>query len=846
MGSSLASLYETLVIRKPFVSLMVVALIAAAAIFYLDQFELDASADSLTLEDDADVAYLRTVANRFPSSSDFYVISYAHKSGDLFSKASLNTIAAIKSDLEKMERVDSVNTILNVPLLNHPDISLTSITENLQYLSDEDIDVEAAKQELLENPLYRDMLISLDGKVAAIQVVMKSNAAHQAALDEREILRTKKFSNTINAQESARLNELDTQIKGFNAQNLEEDRLDVIEIRRILDLYREEADLFLGGLPMIVVDMIEYVKSDLVVFGGGVFLFLVLTLLVIFRTFQWVVMPLFCCFLTCLLATGFLGFVQWPVTVISSNFVSLLLIITMSMIIHLIVRYREYSALDPDIKQADLVLKTVKAMALPCLYTALTTIVAFGSLLVSGIRPVIDFGMMMVIGISIAFVMAFILFPAILVLLPKRQVDPSHLEETPISVRFAQFTERFGNGLVVSCFAFAALCAYGISQLTVENRFIDYFKESTEIYQGMVAIDRNLGGTTPLDIIWQANPAATAVEEEASADDEFEEEDDCFLDDECLDDVYGDSTLFTAEKIARFNDIHDYLETIPQIGKVMSISTTMQVAERIKGSPLDTLELAFLNSMFPEELKGLLVDPYVSEDNGEVRFTMRVIDSDLTLKRQELLDKLHQDLVTKFEIDPENMRFTSMVVIYNNMLQSLFDSQIKTIGVVFVGIMLMFIVLFRSLFIAVVAIIPNLFAAGVVLGGMGLAGIPLDMMTITIAAISVGIAVDNTIHYIYRFRIEFPKDRNYMAAVYRSHGSIGKAMYYTSITIILGFSILSLSNFNPTIYFGLFTALAMFIALLGALTLLPQLIMLLKPFGPAGDAEQAGTAVTSS
>ena len=841
MGSMLANLYETFVIRKPIMSLLLVSLVTVCAGLYVDRFELDASADSLTLEDDEDVAYLRTVANKFPSDGEFYVVSFAHKSGDLFSAASLQTLSALTRDLEKMDRVKQVNSILNVPLLNSPEITLTSITEHLQYLTDENINIPDAKKELMDNPLYRDMLISLDGKVSAVQVVMKKNAEHQALLDEREILRKKKFSNTASVEEATRLLELDSAIKAMNAKKLELDRLDVIEIRKILDKYRGEADIFLGGLPMIVVDMIEYVKSDLVVFGGGVFLFLVLTLLTIFRSFQWVAMPLFCCFLTCFLVTGFLGYVEWPVTVISSNFVSLLLIITMSMIIHLIVRYREYSALDPEMPQADLVLKTVKAMSLPCLYTALTTIVAFGSLLVSGIRPVIDFGLMMTIGIALAFLMAFLLFPAILVLLPKRVVDPKTLQETPISVRFAQFTEKFGNALVVACVGFAALCIYGMSQLTVENRFIDYFKESTEIYQGMVAIDTNLGGTTPLDIVWTVNSEA-AVEEEAE-----EEDEDCFLDDECLDDVYGDNTLFTGEKIARFNEIHNYLETIPQIGKVLSIATTMQVAERIKGEPLDSLELAFLNSMFPEDLKGLLLDPYVSEESGEVRFTMRVIDSDITLKRQELLDQLHHDLTTKFEIDPDSIRFTSMVVIYNNMLQSLFDSQIKTMGVVFVGIMFMFIVLFRSLFIATVAIIPNLFAAGVVLGGMGLAGIPLDMMTIPIAAISVGIAVDNTIHYIYRFRMEFPKDRNYMAAVYRSHGSIGKAMYYTSITIILGFSILSLSNFNPTIYFGLFTALAMFIALLGALTLLPQLIMLFKPFGPEGGVEPAeGEGITAS
>ena len=208
---------------------------------------------------------------------------------------------------------------------------------------------------------------------------------------------------------------------------------------------------------------------------------------------------------------------------------------------------------------------------------------------------------------------------------------------------------------------------------------------------------------------------------------------------------------------------------------------------------------------------------------------MRLIESNPNLRRSDLIEKIRKHLVEELKFAPETIKFTGMVVLYNNMLQSLYRSQILTIGVVVFAIMVMFMILFRSFSLALLGIIPNLLAAGTVLSLMGWLGIPLDMMTITIAAITVGIAVDNTIHYIHRFQKEFKVDQNYLMTMDRCHGSIGKAMYYTSVTITLGFSILALSDFMPTIYFGLLTGAAMVIALLGALTLLPLLIVVFRP-----------------
>jgi hypothetical protein len=187
----------------------------------------------------------------------------------------------------------------------------------------------------------------------------------------------------------------------------------------------------------------------------------------------------------------------------------------------------------------------------------------------------------------------------------------------------------------------------------------------------------------------------------------------------------------------------------------------------------------------------------------------------------------------------EQVHLTGMLVLYNNMLQSLFHSQIQTVGVVFLAIMLMFVVSFRSFMLAVIAIIPNLVAAILVLGLMGWMKIPLDIMTITIAAIVIGIAVDDAIHYVHRFKKEFRSDCSYWTSVKRCHESIGLAMYYTSIIITLGFTILALSNFKPTIYFGLLTGFSMLVAMIANLTLLPILIVWLKPMGACTPAARA-------
>lgn len=827
----LRALYDHLIFPHPFIVLAVFALFLALAAFKFGEFRLDASAESLVLENDRSLEQYRQINRRFTTSDDFLIVTYTPEA-ELFSEAGLSRLRELRDELQTLEAVGSTNSILNVPLLHSPELTLDTVDREIKTLDQHNVAPDTARQALLENPLYPNLLISEDGRTTAIQVNLPTPDRYFELLSTRNDLRADASAGRASESELAKLAQVNQQFIAFTESLGAERDATIRAVRSILDNYRDGTEIHLGGVPMIVADMIRFIENDLSTFGLGVLAFLLLTLAIIFRQWRWVLVPLLCCGFTVWLMIGFLGWAQWPVTVISSNFISLLLIMTLSLTIHLIVRYREFQHDAPEADPKDTLRNTVLAMIKPCFYMAITTIVAFGSLTFSGIRPVIDFGWMMTLGLTVAFLITFIVFPALLTLLPPPIDNRVTSDRIPFTDAFARFTEHCGRTVLVGSGVIAVLCVIGLGKLTVENSFIDYFKSSTEIHQGMITIDNRLGGTTPLDVVITDDPPP----EGANTADPFASDCDPFVEDCGGEEEYRD-TWYTYQKMEQLEAVHEYLEGLPETGKVLSINTTLKVLAKInQGQPLNALELAFVPAAIPDDLKDTLLTPYISEEHDQARFSIRILETMPELRRQELLDRIRDHLTTELGYSEDQVLFAGMTVMYNNMLQSLFDSQIKTIGVVFAAILAMFLILFRSLKLALIGMAPNLIAAGSVLGLMGWLGIPLDMMTITVAAITVGIAVDDTIHYIHRFKTEFVKDRRYIATMHRCHRSIGQAMFFTSLTIISGFSILVLSNFIPTIYFGLFTGFAMFMALTGALTLLPRLIVLIKPFGPGSGA----------
>lgn len=830
MYEAILKLYERIVLKHPVSTILAMILLVAVVGSFSKNFRLDASADSLLLENDQDLKYYRSISAKY-GSDDFLVITYSPKQ-DLYATETLNDLRKLRDSLQQIERVATVVSILDVPLINSPRLTMGDLSNGIRTLETPDIDIDLVRKEFATSPFYSNLLVSPDAKTTALQVIFKRDKTYHTLLENRNSLREKLFDKTASDEENRQLAQAVKAFDDYSAQRTEQEAIDIARVRSIMDDHRQNAELFLGGVPMIVTDMIDFIRHDLASFGIGVLIFLVTMLILIFRKARWVILPMFCCAASVMFMFGFLGWIEWKVTVVSSNFTSLLLIITLSLCVHLIVRYNELFEEIPDADQSTMVREMVRSKAVPSIYTALTTIVAFVSLLTSDIRPVIDFGWMMAIGITFALLLSFALFPAGLMLFKK----PIHFEPkfdiTGIITRGCAHWVEYRSKLTLAIFlGIAVLSIIGISRLTVENRFIDYFKPTTEIYQGMELIDRQLGGTTPLDIVIDADPDFLAAKR---TNDNFAEEDpfkDDFFDEEEADaGLSGSSYWYNSYQIGTLHKIHKYLDELPESGKVLSMSTTMSMMKTVnEDQPLDNISLAVIHKKLPDAISSALFHPYMSEDGNQVRFSLRVIDSDPNLRRNELLKTIRRDLNEKLGIKDEQIHLTGMFVLYNNVLQSLFSSQIMTIGVVFLVIMGMFVLQFRSLRLAIISIIPNLISAGMVLGLMGLLGIPLDIMTITIAAITIGIAVDDTIHYVHRFTEEIEVDGDYLAAMKRCHDSVGRAMYYTSITIIIGFSILGLSSFLPTIYFGLFTGLAMLVAMFANLTLLALLLLKFRP-----------------
>jgi len=794
----LSQSYRRIILGRPAATLVCTLAVVVFFAWRIPEFRLDASSETLLLENDPDLRAYRLVRRDYPSD-DFLLIAFSPE-GDLFSQENRDRLAALTDDLRALERVSAVDSILTAPLLMSPKVPVFQLLTGFRTLRSEDVDVALAREELTASPFYADFLISRDAKTTAILLRFEENERLRDLAQRRNDLRWQRGQEGLTEEESAELARVSREYQSLYETATSQWRDDVAAVRAVIDQHRDGGSLFLGGVPMIVADMVRFVRNDIAVFGLAALALLALTLAVIFRRIRWVTLPLLTCLLSAATVVGFLGWINWPATVISSNFIALTLIIGMSMAIHVIVRFRELHARQPDATPRDLAAETARLVAAPCFFCALTTMVGFGSLIVSGILPVIHFGLMMSFGIGVAFLLCFLLFPAALALLPPGAPPPAKKDHFSLTNVFANIADRHGGWTIAAAIALAGLSAYGVSRLTVENKFIDYFKEDTEIHRGMSVIDERLAGVSPLEII---------IDAEEGQD------------------------WFQPENRTRLRQIHDFLDQLPETGKVLSLDTMLRVIEKYNdGQPLNPMMLGLVRRALPPDLKQEILRPFVNDDGAQIRIQAWVRESTPDLRREALLGKIRAFLREDMEFPPERTQFTGMYVLYNNMLQSLFESQILTIGAVFLATWIMFAVLFWSVKLATISILPNMLPALLVLGALGLLGIPLDMMTITIAAITIGIAVDHTIHYVHRFKREFPRLGDYRATMRLCHGSTGKAMYYTSIIIIAGFSVMALSNFIPTIYFGLFTGLAMLTALLAAMTLLPRLLIVLKPLGP--------------
>ena len=801
----IAQFYQSGVLKNP--KLVFVLLIIAILSFgyYSKDFRLDASSETLLIEGDPDLAYLKEVTERY-GSKDFLILTYTPNEG-MVTDNSINNLLSLKNKIQSLNWVHSVITLLDIPLLNNSDAPLQERLESFKTLKDEDIDKDRGFNEILNSPVFRNFVISESGKTSGIIVNIKEN---------------EKLENIENLSKE--------EIEAYKDKIKKQNHENILEIRQVIQSYGDVGKIYLGGIPMIADDMMTFIKSDIIVFGLGVLLFIIATLWFVFRKLIWIIVPISSCLFSVVIMMGLLGILGWKVTVISSNFIALMLILTMAMNIHMSTRFLQLRKDHPTKNNFEIISLTTNKMFWPIIYTVFTTIFAFLSLIFSGIKPIIDFGWMMTFGLITSFIVTFTLLPTLLNFAPTKNISLKKEQDSKITKFLSMLSLKHKNAIFGVTAVIVILSIIGISRLEVENSFINYFNKNTEIYKGMKLIDEELGGTTPLEVILKfpvaENEEPTAENEKSTAeDDEFEDWED-------EEDTNDEKYWFTKDKINKIASVHNYLDSLPQVGKVLSFSSIIDVATQLNNNkPLGTLEMGVLYSKIPESIKTEIIDPYLSIKDNEARISLRIIDSQENLRRNDLINKINFDLKDKLGLEESEFKLAGVLILFNNLLQSLFKSQILTLGLVMVGIFSMFIILFRNIKLSLIGVVPNFIAAFFILGIIGLLGIPLDMMTITIAAITIGIAVDNSIHYIYRFKEEFSKIKNYSKTLKKCHSTVGVAILNTSITIVFGFSILVLSKFIPTIYFGMFTGLAMLLAMISVLTLLPVLILAVKPFG---------------
>ncbi|MDA7572955.1 MMPL family transporter [Candidatus Pelagibacter sp.] len=793
----LSRLYENTVLKNPKAIFLLLIITLLSFSYFSKDFRLDASSETLLIEGDPDLEYLKKITERY-GSKEFLILTYTPNQR-MISESSINNLLSLKYKIQSLDWVHNVVTLLDIPLLDNSESPLQDRLKSFTTLKDENVDKDRGFKEILNSPVFRNFIISEDGNTSGIIVYIKENRSLKQLQDtnKKEIEKYK------------------DDLKKKNHEN-------ILEIRKIIKSYDNIAKIYLGGIPMIADDMMSFIKSDIIVFGLGVFIFIIATLWFVFKKLIWIIIPISSCFFSVLIMIGLLGLLGWKVTVISSNFIALMLILTMAMNIHMSTRFLQLRNEFPNLKNLEIISMTTNKMFWPILYTVLTTVFAFLSLVFSDIKPIIDFGLMMTFGLVTSFIITFSLLPTLLNIFPNSNVKIKENNKSKITSFFEEISIKNKNTIFTLTGFVIILSVIGISKLEVENSFINYFNKNTEIYKGMKLIDKKLGGTTPLEVILKF-PETKKLN--SNEDDEFEDWGD---DDNQNDEKYW----FTKDKVDKIQAVHKYLDNLSAVGKVLSFSSIIEVATQLnKNKPLGTLEMGVLYSKIPENIKRDIIDPYISIKDNEARISLRIIDSQDGLRRNDLIKKIEFDLKNKLKLKEEEFKLAGVLILFNNLLQSLFKSQILTLGLVMIGIFLMFVVLFRNIKLSLIGVVPNFIAAFFILGIIGLLRIPLDMMTITIAAITIGIAVDNSIHYIYRFKEEFSKHKDYNKTLKICHSTVGVAILNTSMTIIFGFSILVFSKFIPTIYFGVFTGIAMLLAMISVLTLLPSLLLINKPFG---------------
>jgi hypothetical protein len=780
--------------RRPRIVLAVIAAVTIALGWQALGFRIDASPDTLLTPNNEHYVQTRVVNERF-ATAEMLVIAYQPRDHELLSDATFEDLRGLTREISALPRVASVRSLLNVPIPGDGNGTAALASLSGSSFEERELPFDELSRALRGHPIYEGLLVDEAQTITSLQVLFSADEA-LAALDAR-ILEAERqaLGGELSGTQKERLESLRRRAEPLQRALSNAREEEVTRIGDIVAVYRDDADVYVGGIHALEHGLIGIIEHDVAVFGSAIAVAICSMLLILFRSFRWMMVPVAACAISVTCTVGVFVLLGLETTVISANFVALQLILTLAVVMHLIVEYRQSAARHPEWPVGSLIDATMRRKTKPCLYAGLTTSVGFASLLVSGIQPVISFGWMMIIAMGISLAVTLILFPSAIALFqPGRPGATGGRLTTALLERLARLATR-RKGFVLA--ASAAVFLWGLSGaflLELENSFLDYFDESTDIHRDLAFIDRHLGGTTPLDVVY------TIPEAERSPD-----------------------LVLTAEAVQALQRIHNELEQHEAVGKVLSVTSFTALARRLNGDrPLTETELTAAYRLIPDEVRDELLGSFFAPDQHQVRFSTQIQDTTAGLDRSALLQDIRAGLES-LGVAEDDYQLTNLAVLYEDILSQLFTSQASTIAVVLAALAAAFWASFGSLSVALTALVPNVLAATAVFGIMGWLGIELDVMTITIAAVTIGIAVDDTIHYVHRF-LEVRRDEDGEQAVLTVHRTVGFPILYTTIIITLGFSLLALSDFVPSVLFGALTGFAMVVALIADLTLLPVLL----------------------
>lgn len=761
--------------------------------WFVQNFKIDASAETLLLKNNKLYIESQIINQRF-SPQEFILVAYEPKDGDVFSPATFAALTQLSEKFSAMSRVESVTHILNVPLLSKMDTLDANLSPNEWTWLNKHYSPNEMREVFKDHPLYTDLLVNEAMSATAIQVVFTQDKTLKDIYGQITDLQKKVLSDELTELDQNKIDALRLKAEPLEEKLNKQRQQEISEIYQITEPFTQQANIYLGGAQVLTFQLIDIIQSDLVIFGSAIAVMICLLLFVIFRQLRWVFIPIICCVFSVVLTIGLFGLLDLRTTVISSNFVALQLILTLAIVIHLLVEYRQIAQQLPTASQHELVQQTFIHKLSPCFYAGLTTSVGFASLLFSGIQPVVSFGWMMIVAMIISILVSLILFPAIVSLLKRKDKT----QEKHIGIVVINALHRISTGHNKLIFSLSIILflgsAVGLSKLSVENSFINYFDKSTRVFNELSFIDQQFGGSTQLDVIY------TIPQQQQDKE-----------------------LVLSAQSVQSLQKVQFIMQQFEAMGNVTSVVNFTELAQIInKGKPLTEYELTVIYRLIDDALAEKLLGSYFSPETQQLRISGRIKDTTKDLNRAEFIQTLKQD-IEGVSVVPHSFVMGNLFVLYQDILQRLFSSQILTMGIVYIALFLVLLGIFRSLKIAIIAIIPNILSTMLILGLMGWVGIPLDLMTITIAAIAMGIAVDDTIHFVHRFTEE-SKDKSAAEAVKATYASIGYALLYTTFIITLGFSLLSFSDFVPSVMFGLLTGLAMLVALLTDLTLLPAML----------------------